>query len=53
MGIIGKTEMGAWRGENWNYWEIRAAEGGRWKIRVIRIGRVRETTGGSMVEVTD
>jgi hypothetical protein len=30
-----------------------AGEDGRWKIGVVRIGRVRETTGGIMVEVTD
>ena len=48
MGILGRSER--WESGEVAYW---AGKSGKWKIRVIRIGRVRETTGGSMVEVTD
>jgi hypothetical protein len=47
MGIIRRSDR-------WESGEVTygAGKGGRWKIEVVRIERVRETTDGNMVEVT-
>jgi len=43
------------RSERWESGEVTygAGKGRRWKIEVVRTGRVRETTDGSRLEVTN